>query len=162
MNILPVILFCGILSGSQVIAHKGDHENRRVQYQTYVEASALAFWTRWPDPFSQSIIRNDYPLAQAISYFNALAGKLTVGMLDMSNDSIVHRFNPRRHMDSVGSFWPHAAEPIASRLSGVRESYRTPDTTTFSFVLMVNEKRKTILDLSFDTCCSIAANGMIN
>jgi hypothetical protein len=53
-------------------------------------------------------------------------------------------------MDSVGSFWPHAAEPIASRLSGVRESYRTPDTTTFSFVLMVNEERKTILDLSFE------------
>ena len=53
-------------------------------------------------------------------------------------------------MDSVGSFWPHAAEANASSLSSVRESYGTPDTTTFSFVLMLNEERKTILDLSFD------------
>jgi len=95
MKKLLIIVICGILNGSQSPARQGDHKKQRLEYQTYLEDSVLVFWTRWPDPFSQATIRNEYPLAQAISYFNALAGKLTVGLLDMSNDSIVYRFKPR-------------------------------------------------------------------
>jgi hypothetical protein len=149
MKILRVIFICSLLQGNQLIAQQVVHEKQRVEYQAYVEDSASVFWTRWPDPFSQSTIRSDYPLAQAISYYNALPGKLTVGLFDISKDSIVYRFNPPPHHDSTGNFWPHVAEPIATSLSAIHEYFRAPDTTIFKFVLIVDERTKTILNLSF-------------
>ncbi len=151
LQIILIVFIVGCSSSQNILEERPRefYNEYRNSKQNYLEDSSDVFWMSFPDPFSNSTFVDGsiFVVTQAINFKNYLKGVLSIDFVDSKTDSIICRFSqPSKEEEYFNeSFWIWFAKPSANKKYFPKEYFLSKTENPINIVLVVNERRKTIL-----------------